>query len=101
MLLLHARALPMFLFGTRGGNRLYFIMPDLRDELVEQGEGRLAEPVPWVRKQLGMIFDATGTRAKNTILCKSYIRMLSRVTVLTGVPPAACVLWVSFYYFVS
>lgn len=39
-----------------------------------EGEGRLAEPVPWVRKQLGMIFDATGTRAKNTIL-------------------SACVLW--------
>ncbi|CCM02433.1 uncharacterized protein FIBRA_04532 [Fibroporia radiculosa] len=41
---------------------------------LEEGEGRLGEPVPWVRDQLGMIFEATGTRAKNTIL-------------------SACVLW--------
>ncbi|PCH44218.1 hypothetical protein WOLCODRAFT_138836 [Wolfiporia cocos MD-104 SS10] len=39
-----------------------------------EGEGRLGEPIPWVRAQLGTIFQATGTRAKNTIL-------------------SACVLW--------
>ncbi|KZT10066.1 uncharacterized protein LAESUDRAFT_645649 [Laetiporus sulphureus 93-53] len=41
---------------------------------VLEGEGRLGEPIPWVRDRLGTIFKATGTRAKNTIL-------------------SACVLW--------
>ena len=39
------------------------------DESLRQGEGRLGEPIQWVRDQLGTIFNATGTRAKNTILC--------------------------------
>ncbi|KAI0641962.1 hypothetical protein C8Q79DRAFT_918638 [Trametes meyenii] len=33
-----------------------------------EGEGTLAEPIPWVRNQLNMIFTAAGTRAKNSIL---------------------------------
>ena len=39
------------------------------DESFGQGEGRQGEPIEWVRDQLGTIFNATGTRAKNTILC--------------------------------
>ncbi|KAH9945716.1 hypothetical protein B0H21DRAFT_743677 [Amylocystis lapponica] len=39
-----------------------------------EGEGRLSEPIQWVREQINMIFNAIGTRAKNTIL-------------------SACVLW--------
>ncbi|KAI0924578.1 hypothetical protein AcW2_005430 [Taiwanofungus camphoratus] len=39
-----------------------------------EAEGRLGEPIPWVRAQLNAVFNAVGTRAKNTIL-------------------SACVLW--------
>ena len=38
-----------------------------------QGEGTLTEPIPWVREQLNMIFNAAGTRAKTSILC-TYLR---------------------------
>ncbi|KZT65657.1 hypothetical protein DAEQUDRAFT_768711 [Daedalea quercina L-15889] len=43
-----------------------------------EGEGRLGEPIQWVRDQLGTIFNATGTRAKNTILSACVIWSYSR-----------------------
>ncbi|KAH9839837.1 uncharacterized protein C8Q71DRAFT_830386 [Rhodofomes roseus] len=43
-----------------------------------EGEGRLGEPIEWVRDQLGTIFNATGTRAKNTILSACVIWSYSR-----------------------
>ncbi|KAI8996568.1 hypothetical protein BD414DRAFT_455429 [Trametes punicea] len=33
-----------------------------------EGEGTLSDPVPWVRERLNKIFNAAGTRAKNSIL---------------------------------
>ncbi|TBU43512.1 hypothetical protein BD309DRAFT_864118 [Dichomitus squalens] len=35
---------------------------------VHEGEGTLTEPIPWVRNQLNLIFNAAGTRAKTSIL---------------------------------
>ncbi|KAH9935930.1 uncharacterized protein BXZ73DRAFT_89421 [Epithele typhae] len=36
---------------------------------VQEGEGTLGDPVPWIRSQLNHIFNAAGTRAKTSILC--------------------------------
>ncbi|RDX54253.1 hypothetical protein OH76DRAFT_1398573 [Lentinus brumalis] len=33
-----------------------------------EGEGKLGDPIPWVRNQLNLIFNAAGTRAKTSIL---------------------------------
>ena len=62
----------------RGGSLIvviirYAILDGVADVLPDtQAEGTLkAQPVEWIRNQLKAILNATGNRAKNSILCKS------------------------------
>ncbi|GBE86576.1 hypothetical protein SCP_0904550 [Sparassis crispa] len=43
-----------------------------------EGEGRLGEPIPWVRTQLNMIVNATAHRIRNTILLACVLWSYSR-----------------------
>ncbi|CDO73284.1 hypothetical protein BN946_scf185008.g46 [Trametes cinnabarina] len=57
---------PACALNGKDANRALFVV---------QGEGTLTDPIPWVREQLNMIFNAAGTRAKNSILCTYRFRL--------------------------
>ncbi|OSD03104.1 hypothetical protein PYCCODRAFT_1410100 [Trametes coccinea BRFM310] len=61
----------MFETGSNSGAWCYCFMHAMYaccSLAIREGEGTLTDPIPWVREQLNMIFNAAGTRAKNSIL---------------------------------